>query len=155
MPTPAPDKPQDRSLKSTPRPASRPLDRTAGTFHATQIVTLPVDTQSILDPWWRIQDLWLRLRAELELRFEEQGPGRRLRICRFGGPLSPSLQALRAPARDPATYELGPRCTLVPQLDDGGADLVLGLATAQRIERWPEGPALVNELNAFLARCRG
>ncbi len=110
---------------------------------------------SALDVWWRVEDLWSRLRVLLPLALEPDRELRRLFWIGLRRLEQPRALVLRAHALDLDTYEWhaeGRRHSLVTLMDWEGDHLMLQLTPSRRLRCWPEGEAVDDLMRGFIAR---
>jgi hypothetical protein len=100
--------------------------------------------------WWRVEDLWLRLRAQLNVLIRHEPDGEALV---FQGFRSRSAGELRSAALNPRCYAWeadGARGSLVQQLWYQGDDLVCLLTAQSVITRWAGCEDVADRMRCFL-----
>lgn len=110
---------------------------------------------SALDGWWRVEDLWSRLRVLLPLALETDRELRRLFWIGLRRLEQPHELLLRAHALDLDTYEWhdeGTRRSLVTLMDWEGDHLMLQLTPSRRLRCWPQGETVDDLMRGFIAR---
>jgi hypothetical protein len=121
-----------------------------------EIVWVEVD-QSPQDVWYGVEDLWLRLAAELPVRAEADGPLWRVVVQGFRHARDDRMQELRFRALDTQvfTWRLhGQRGAFVKLIAYEGDDLVFTVSTLATIERWPHAQDVGWQVRGLLGRLR-
>lgn len=109
----------------------------------------------VLDTWYRVEDLWLRLGALLPLALQTDREQRCLHWHGLRQLVEPSTFVLRSRAVDLETYrwrEGGQSRSLVTLMDWAHDDLLLHLMPTRQLQRWNEGDAVDHLLKGYLAR---
>jgi hypothetical protein len=102
-----------------------------------------------LDAWWHVQDLLWRLHARQAIEVLPLAAAHVVRLRHaVDHPESTEVQALLDPRvdawRDGTTVS-----QLIVHRDFAPEGLCLHFASAARIARWPEGPALLDQMTVF------
>jgi len=109
------------------------------------------------DVWWFMEDLWLRLAAELPMRvLSEQGQVLVV-VQGFRRAMSGAAGDMRAVVLDSDTYtwrQQGARDAFVRLIAFRGDDLVYVLTPLRQVQRWPRGPDLALQVQGLLAKLR-
>jgi hypothetical protein len=121
-----------------------------------EIVWAEVD-QSPQDVWYGVEDLWLRLAAELPVRAEADGPLWRVVVQGFRHARDGRMPELRCRALDTEvfTWRVNGQCGAFVRLIAYEADdLVFTVSPLSAMERWPQAQGVGWQVRGLLARLR-
>jgi len=120
-------------------------------------VELVESDRSPQDVWYGVEDLWLRLAAELPVWADSDGPVWRVVLSGFRHARDASMADLRWRALDSNVFMWqlsGQRGAFVRLIAYDGNDLVYTLSPLTVIDRWPQGEDLGWQVRGLLARLR-
>lgn len=109
------------------------------------------------DVWFEVEDLWLRMAAQLPVQIEDRGGVCTLRFGGFRQALGSEMAELRSRALDLDTFawRLGSeRGSFVRLIAYEGDALVFTVTSIPTIVRWPQGDDLGWQVKGFAARMR-
>jgi hypothetical protein len=142
---------KDPSQGCGPATALRPL-----LIDEPEVVIIDPD-ESPQEVWYAVEDLWLRLAAELPVHAESVGAGWRIVVKGFRHSREGRMQELRTRALDADvfTWRLeGRRGAFVQLIEYEGNDLVFTVAPLATVERWPQGQDVGWQVRGLLGRLR-
>lgn len=140
-----------------PLRGGRRAERLEPLLTAQRYLGLVETTESPQDVWYGVEDLWLRISAELPVRAEGEESQWSVRVAGFRHACDGQMRGLRERALDSEAYTwrlAGERGAFVRLIAYEGDDLVFTGSALAAIERWPGGQELGWQVRGLLARLR-